>query len=183
MSQYAILRRVPSKGVGVVLIGLRILILFFYPLTSGHVTPIAGFSRGIYWWEIIFTQIWLSVLGACPIRQPFVLVAQFRVLLYFFIHLSHMCINLLQTLFFRVSATGANCPNTSVCWWEVSLRDLLIEESMGCSPKETGPGTPVYWWQVSLRDLLIEESMGCSLRETGSNNVVYWWQVDTSHHY
>jgi quinol-cytochrome oxidoreductase complex cytochrome b subunit len=51
LSQYAILRSVPSKGIGVLLIFLRIGILLLYPFTRSYVSPISGISSSIWWWE------------------------------------------------------------------------------------------------------------------------------------
>ena len=36
---YAILRRVPSKGMGVMIIAARVAILFLYPLSANYITP------------------------------------------------------------------------------------------------------------------------------------------------
>jgi ubiquinol-cytochrome c reductase cytochrome b subunit len=102
LAQYAILRRVPSKGVGVMLILIRIAIYFFYPYTVGYVFPLSGISRGVYWWEWLFGQAWLRYLGIAPISQPYILAAQISVLIYFLAHLIHMGLNLIVTHFFQV---------------------------------------------------------------------------------
>lgn len=47
LSQYAILRSVPSKGIGVLLIFLRIFILFLYPFTRSYVSPISRIRLSI----------------------------------------------------------------------------------------------------------------------------------------
>jgi quinol-cytochrome oxidoreductase complex cytochrome b subunit len=44
-AQYAILRRVPDKGIGVILILLSIMVFFLYPMSVGYVTP--GESIGV----------------------------------------------------------------------------------------------------------------------------------------
>jgi len=43
-SQYAILRSVPSKAIGVVAIGLRIVVFFIYPRTIRYITPARNIS-------------------------------------------------------------------------------------------------------------------------------------------
>lgn len=45
--RYAILRRVPRKGVGVLIIFRRIIILFIYPLRSNYITPSSNESYGV----------------------------------------------------------------------------------------------------------------------------------------
>lgn len=100
-AQYAILRRVPSKGFGVILMFLRIVVLFFYPLSISYITPPTGL-----WWvaffEGVFIQIWLIFLGIAPIAQPYIFIAQIRVLIYFFVHFSLMALNILSTYYFKV---------------------------------------------------------------------------------
>lgn len=100
-AQYAILRRVPNKGMGVVLILLRILILFFYPGRIGYITP--GRALGsLSWVLLVFSQIWLTYLGGAPIAQPFIWVSQVRVGLFFLTHFLIMAVNLIRRYFFEV---------------------------------------------------------------------------------
>jgi len=42
---YAILRSVPSKGIGVLIIIMRVIILFLYPLRISYVTPASNISH------------------------------------------------------------------------------------------------------------------------------------------
>ena len=88
-AQYAILRRVPSKGAGVILMVLRIAVLYLYPFTANRVSPSTSLAR-LVWVEALFFQAWLRYLGTAPISQPYVLVAQIRVLVFFTLHLALM---------------------------------------------------------------------------------------------
>jgi ubiquinol-cytochrome c reductase cytochrome b subunit len=101
LAQYAILRRVPSKGAGVILMFLRIMILFLYPVTIGHVTPPTRLTPLVLI-QGVFLQVWLSFLGSAPIRQPFILLSQLGVLVFFGAHALNMTINLLGVYLFNV---------------------------------------------------------------------------------
>ena len=72
---------------GVILIALRIIVLYLYPYTANRVSPRTGLSR-LVWVEALFFQAWLRYLGTAPISQPYVLVAQIRVLIFFTLHLT-----------------------------------------------------------------------------------------------
>lgn len=93
-SAYAILRRVPSKGIGVLIIGARVGILFVYPYSIGYITPIRGVRHS--GWVVFFViQVYLRYLGFSPIRQPFVFLSLVRTLFYFVYHFSIIGINLM----------------------------------------------------------------------------------------
>jgi len=80
---------------------LRIMILFLYPVTIGHVTPPTRLTPLVLV-QGVFLQVWLSFLGSAPIRQPFTLLSQLRVLLFFWAHTVNMVVSLLSTHFFAV---------------------------------------------------------------------------------
>jgi len=90
--RYAILRRVPSKRVGVFIIAIRVVVLFLYPLSANYITPASNERVGV--WVVLFTlQVYLTYLGFRPIRQPFMLVALISTAVYFLFHVYNIVIN------------------------------------------------------------------------------------------
>lgn len=100
-SSYAILRRVPSKGLGVIIMVLRIGVLFLYPYSIGYVAPIREVRRS-GWVTFILLQVYLRYLGFSPIRQPFVLLSLVRTFAYFVYHFLLIAINMLVSELFIV---------------------------------------------------------------------------------
>lgn len=98
---YAILRRIPSKGVGVFIIFLSILVFFIYPWRIGMITPPIGISNG-RWVVCLTLQVFLIFLGFAPISQPYILLSLLRTFLYFFAHLRIISLNLMSSLFYEV---------------------------------------------------------------------------------
>jgi len=92
--RYAILRRVPRKGVGVMIMLMRVVILFLYPLSSNYITPSSN-EASTLWVTLFGLQVYLTFLGFSPIEQPFVLMALIRTLLYFVFHAYNMFMNVL----------------------------------------------------------------------------------------
>lgn len=101
-AQYAILRRVPSKPAGVLLMFFSIVIYLAHPVFCSYTTPASNISNSV-WIILIGIQIWLSYLGSAPIAIPFILVAALTVLLYFFFHLSLIVLNYFSFLFYSLS--------------------------------------------------------------------------------
>lgn len=100
-TSYAILRRVPSKGIGVILIALSIGILFLYPLRIGYVTPPTNLRKFI--WSIsISLHLYLTYLGFSPIAQPYILISLWATLIYFIFHLGIIILNVISTYFFNL---------------------------------------------------------------------------------
>lgn len=97
--QYAILRRVPSKGIGVVIIILSIIVLFLLPLSVSYVTPASNLRWGVIV-GIFSLYLFLSYLGIRPISQPYITLAIIGVMAYFIFILTVMLINILASLFF-----------------------------------------------------------------------------------
>jgi len=92
--QYAILRRVPSKGIGVLIMFARIAILFLYPTIRNYITPASNENTPI--WVVMFVlQTYLSYLGFSPIRQPFVVLSLISMYFYFLYHLFNIIIILI----------------------------------------------------------------------------------------
>jgi len=99
--RYAILRRVPRKGVGVLIMFLRVLVLFLYPLRANYITPSSGESSSA--WIFFFRlQCYLTYLGFRPIRQPFMLIALMSTLVYFLFHVYNITMNVVVFYMFRV---------------------------------------------------------------------------------
>jgi ubiquinol-cytochrome c reductase cytochrome b subunit len=104
--RYAILRRVPSKALGVLIMLIRVLILFLYPLSSSYITPASNTSHSL--WVVIFSaQMYLSLLGISPISQPFMLLRLLATLFYFLIHISVIVLNIIVGHYFGVDGGNA----------------------------------------------------------------------------
>jgi len=104
LSSYAILRRVPSKGLGVLLMGAALLVLLVYPFIVGVSSTPELALRGLVVVEFLFTQVWLRFLGGAPMAQPFMLLSQLRVLCYFSLHLLIVAVHLFNEGLFSVSS-------------------------------------------------------------------------------
>lgn len=109
--RYAILRRVPSKGAGVIIMILRVGVLFLYPLRSRYITPAS--NLGVVWVWMLRVQAFLTLLGFAPISQPFILLALLFTGVYFVLHLGVMVINLLAGEAFATSR-GEEGPGRDV---------------------------------------------------------------------
>lgn len=94
--RYAILRSVPRKPIGVLVIGFSIGVLFMYPYRIRYVTPITRLSRSVVV-VMLGIQLYLRYLGFSPISQPFVLLALIGCVMYFFTHIFIITVNLLAT--------------------------------------------------------------------------------------
>jgi len=92
--RYAILRSVPSKGAGVLIIAGRIAILFLYPSISNYITPASNWGTPI-WIVLLTLQIYLTYLGFSSIRQPFVIMSLLSIYLYFMFHIGNIFIMVL----------------------------------------------------------------------------------------
>jgi len=66
-ARYAILRSVPSKSMGVLIIILKILVLFLYPLRVNYITPSSNEATPM-WVRLFVLQAYLTYLGLSPIR-------------------------------------------------------------------------------------------------------------------
>lgn len=84
---YAILRSIPSKLGGVVALAIRIFILYLLPLGNKNLLIPSRINvlYQILFWRLVVVFILLTWLGACPIEDPYLLLAQPLTLLYFLI--------------------------------------------------------------------------------------------------
>jgi len=81
---YAILRAIPNKLGGVVVMGLSIAVLFYLPflnftLSSTRYSKIAQF----FFWLFVCNFIFLGWLGTCPIEAPYIYMSRFAAAVYF----------------------------------------------------------------------------------------------------
>jgi ubiquinol-cytochrome c reductase cytochrome b subunit len=84
---YAILRSIPSKLGGVILMALSIGVLVFLPFVRGPVYPFMQQGRVLYnffFWLFFVTVVLLGYLGGQPIEDPYVTLAQVLTGYYFF---------------------------------------------------------------------------------------------------
>lgn len=100
-AQYAMLRRVPSKGAGVLIMVIRVALLLAYPRTVGNTTPPSGISQPVVG-AMVCVQVVLTYLGFAPIEQPFVFLRLIFTWLYFVLHALIMSVNLVADYYFGV---------------------------------------------------------------------------------
>lgn len=100
-TRYAILRSVPSKGAGVLIMFARIIILFIYPSSIGYVTPPTNIAKS-GWLGMFILQAYLTYLGFSPISQPFVLLSLWSMLTYFLFHFRNIFLNVLVEYCYKV---------------------------------------------------------------------------------
>nr|AJJ48407.1 cytochrome b [Radix sp. MOTU5] len=82
---YAILRSIPSKLGGVVALAMSIFILYFLPLMMKSTSLSSSFSPlfQLFYWILVVDFIILTWLGACPIEEPYTMLAVPCTILYF----------------------------------------------------------------------------------------------------
>lgn len=84
---YAILRAVPNKLGGVLLMGLSIAILIILPFYVVRTRSLFLQGRIFYlwtFWAFAFTVVFLGYLGGAPIENPYTITAQILAFYYFF---------------------------------------------------------------------------------------------------
>ena len=81
---YAILRSIPNKLGGVIVMGLAILVLAYLPLLDFNITT-TKFSTisQFFFWFFVGNFICLGWLGMCPIEDPFILCSRIATFFYF----------------------------------------------------------------------------------------------------
>jgi len=100
---YAILRSIPNKLGGVILILRRILILIIYTFISNKVLFLGYNNRIItrlLFWCLIINFILLTWLGASSTDFPFILISQLSTIRYFFINIILILINYFNNIKF-----------------------------------------------------------------------------------
>ena len=83
---YAILRSIPRKLGGVIALVISIAVLYFLPLAGqikGVVPTAFSITYQLIYWVLIVMFILLTWLGACPIEEPYLVIAGVITVLYF----------------------------------------------------------------------------------------------------
>lgn len=86
MFAYAILRRVPNKLGGVVLLVLSVVVLYFLPFIGP--TPIVKgcqfnyVAQGLFW-VFVMNFVLLTYFGTCTVEYPYDLIPILSTMLYF----------------------------------------------------------------------------------------------------
>jgi ubiquinol-cytochrome c reductase cytochrome b subunit len=81
---YAILRSVPNKLGGVLIMGFAIIILSYLPLIDFNITTTKFSSVAqFFFWFFVGNFLCLGWLGVCPIEDPFILWSRFATFGYF----------------------------------------------------------------------------------------------------
>nr|YP_009113916.1 cytochrome b [Vertigo pusilla]AGC52881.1 cytochrome b [Vertigo pusilla] len=83
---YAILRSIPSKLGGVIALAMSIFILYFLGIGSMKINIPSSFNLlyQVWFWVLVVNFMLLTWLGACPIENPYLLLAGPLTYLYFF---------------------------------------------------------------------------------------------------
>ncbi len=84
---YSILRSIPNKVGGVVVIVSSLLILYTLPFITPHSSHIRGYQHNpfakIYFWLFVANFVVLRYTGACPVEFPFVEIGIVSTMFYF----------------------------------------------------------------------------------------------------
>lgn len=82
---YAILRSIPNKLLGVILMFSAILILLILPLTDNSIIRGNTFKiiSKLFFFLFVFNFILLGILGSCHVEVPFIQIGQITTFLYF----------------------------------------------------------------------------------------------------
>jgi len=93
---YAILRSVPHKLAGVILLLLAIIMLYFLPSLNNNKTILSSKFRPILKllnWFFAFNYIALGWIGSCPVEHPFYELGQKFTFFYFFYFYLYLLLN------------------------------------------------------------------------------------------
>nr|UBA17466.1 cytochrome b [Phryganistria guangxiensis] len=81
---YAILRSIPNKLGGVIALVTSILILMIMPLYKSNFKGMTFYPiNQMTFWLMVNTTIMLTVMGAKPVEEPYILMSQILTLMYF----------------------------------------------------------------------------------------------------
>ena len=88
LASYANLRAIPNKILGVLVLLISNIILLFPSFLSscsekGNLPTAFNFNKRIIFWNFIVSFIFLTFLGSIPVEEPFLLLSQVFVFLYF----------------------------------------------------------------------------------------------------
>jgi len=87
---YAILRSVPNKLGGVIILFISIIIFFFLPYIecNKRVSSRMSFSNKIFYWFFVVDVLLLTWIGRCAVEYPFLYLGQVLSIFYFMYFLS-----------------------------------------------------------------------------------------------
>lgn len=83
---YAMLRAVPSKLGGVIVMLMSILILFFLPILGSTTSVRSSVFRPLhtlFFWFFVVAFLLLGWLGACPVEEPYIILSRVLTIFYF----------------------------------------------------------------------------------------------------
>jgi quinol-cytochrome oxidoreductase complex cytochrome b subunit len=104
---YAMLRAIPDKLGGVVVMVFSILILLFLPLLGSTSTLRSSDFRPFYkffFWYLVFSFLLLGWLGACPVEEPYIFLSRLLTFYYFLFFLFLMpLLGLLETYLLKAA--------------------------------------------------------------------------------
>lgn len=83
---YAILRSIPHKLGGIIVMVFAIFILLFLPyICRSRMMGLPNyFPREVLWWAFVINWVCLGWLGSCPAEYPYISLAGFHTFFYFF---------------------------------------------------------------------------------------------------
>lgn len=83
---YAILRSIPNKLGGVIMMASAIIILFFLPFLGKFKCKSSKFSSifQFFFWCFVFNLIFLGWIGGCIVESPYIICSQLSTIFYFF---------------------------------------------------------------------------------------------------
>lgn len=101
---YAILRSVPNKLAGVILMAISIIILAFLPAFKSIIkSPKFKILYTVWVWFFCINFLLLGYLGQLPVQEPYITVAQIATFSYFFLILIIFpIINILTSIFKKI---------------------------------------------------------------------------------
>lgn len=80
---YAILRRVPHKTGGVIIMALSLVVLFLLPGSTSSVNIGNSVIKEVMFIIFVFNAIALGWIGACPLEVPFLILGAIHTVIYF----------------------------------------------------------------------------------------------------
>jgi len=90
---YAILRSVPNKLGGVLIIVIRVGLIALYPQNSVLFQKRESKGKRILFWTLVMIFFLLTWLGASPAKFPYILISQIITFMYFLINITIIFLN------------------------------------------------------------------------------------------
>nr|UCP07174.1 cytochrome b [Nanhuaphasma hamicercum] len=81
---YAILRSIPNKLGGVIALLMSIMILIFMPMNKSKMKSLTFYPISqMTFWLMVMTVILLTIMGAKPVEDPYIMMSQMLTVMYF----------------------------------------------------------------------------------------------------